>query len=63
MSTGLSVDVMSQDILHATVRTPFGRFGGAPAVVRPDDLAWTTIKVPLALAPTLENTAANGCRS
>src|SRR6185369_2158281 len=36
------------------VRTPFGRFGGALAEVRPDDLAATAIRGVLAKAPGLD---------
>ncbi len=30
---------MTESYLYAATRTPFGRFGGALAEVRPDDLA------------------------
>ena len=33
---------MSDCYLYTAVRTPFGRFGGALAGVRPDDLAATS---------------------
>ena len=42
--------------LYATARTPFGRFGGALADVRPDDLAATAITGVLAKAPDLDPT-------
>jgi acetyl-CoA acyltransferase len=40
--------------LYAAVRTPFGRFGGAFAGVRPDDLAATALGAVLAQVPALE---------
>lgn len=40
--------------VYAAVRTPFGRFGGALAGVRPDDLAATAITGVLAKAPQLD---------
>jgi len=40
--------------LYAAVRTPFGRFGGALADIRPDDLAATAIAGVLAKAPDLD---------
>ena len=40
--------------VYAAVRTPFGRFGGALADVRPDDLAATAITGLLAKAPGLD---------
>ena len=36
------------------VRTPFGRFGGALAGVRPDDLAASTLKALLERTPDLD---------
>lgn len=39
------------------VRTPFGRYGGALASVRPDDLAAHSIRALLARAPQLDPTA------
>jgi acetyl-CoA acetyltransferase family protein len=39
--------------LYAAARTPFGRFGGALAGVRPDDLAATALTGVLAKAPDL----------
>ncbi|WP_037909536.1 thiolase family protein [Actinacidiphila yeochonensis] len=43
--------------LYAATRTPFGRFGGALAGVRPDDLAATAITGLLARTPGLEPAA------
>jgi acetyl-CoA acyltransferase len=40
--------------LYAGVRTPFGRYGGALAGSRPDDLAATVITAVLAKAPALD---------
>jgi acetyl-CoA acyltransferase len=40
--------------VYAASRTPFGRFGGALADVRPDDLAATAISGVLAKAPDLD---------
>jgi acetyl-CoA acyltransferase len=40
--------------IYAAARTPFGRFGGALAEVRPDDLAAGVISAVLARAPGLE---------
>ncbi|MBZ5739466.1 thiolase family protein [Nocardioides mangrovi] len=45
---------MSSAFLYAAARTPFGRFGGALAEVRPDDLAATAISGVLAKAPGLD---------
>ncbi|WP_028643599.1 thiolase family protein [Nocardioides sp. URHA0020] len=45
---------MSSAFVYAAVRTPFGRFGGALAEVRPDDLAATAISGVLAQAPGLD---------
>jgi acetyl-CoA acetyltransferase family protein len=45
---------MSSAFLYAAVRTPFGRFGGALAEVRPDDLAAVAITGVLAKAPSLD---------
>jgi acetyl-CoA acetyltransferase len=38
---------MTAAYLYDAVRTPFGRFNGALAGVRPDDLASYAIKAPL----------------
>ncbi|MCB0907008.1 MAG: thiolase family protein [Nocardioidaceae bacterium] len=43
--------------VYAAVRTPFGRFGGALAGVRPDDLAATALQGVLARAPDLDPAA------
>lgn len=43
--------------LYATARTPFGRFNGALAGVRPDDLAASAIRSLLAKAPDLDHAA------
>ncbi|TXR57004.1 thiolase family protein [Quadrisphaera setariae] len=40
--------------LYASARTPFGRFGGAMAGVRPDDLAATALSAVLEKAPSLD---------
>jgi acetyl-CoA acyltransferase len=45
---------MSDAFLYAAARTPFGRFGGALAEVRPDDLAAVAISGVLAKAPGLD---------
>ncbi len=45
---------MTASYLYASARTPFGRFGGALAGVRPDDLAATALRGALAKAPTLD---------
>src|SRR4051795_6157757 len=46
---------MTDAFLYAAARTPFGRFGGALAEVRPDDLAATAIRGVLAKAPALDH--------
>ncbi|PZH17435.1 acetyl-CoA C-acyltransferase [Streptomyces sp. NTH33] len=48
---------MSDAYLYAAVRTPFGRFGGALAGVRPDDLAATALTGLLDRAPDLDRAA------
>ncbi|MDX3086668.1 MULTISPECIES: thiolase family protein [Streptomyces] len=48
---------MSDAHLYAAVRTPFGRFGGALAGVRPDDLAATALTGLLDRAPGLDREA------
>ncbi len=48
---------MSDAYLYAAARTPFGRFGGALAEVRPDDLAAAAITGVLAKAPSLDPAA------
>ncbi|CAN5249385.1 thiolase family protein [soil metagenome] len=45
---------MTSAHLYAATRTPFGRFGGALAGVRPDDLASTALAGVLAKAPELD---------
>jgi len=45
---------MSTSFLYAAARTPFGRFGGALADVRPDDLAATALSGVLAKVPDLD---------
>jgi acetyl-CoA acyltransferase len=48
---------MNAAYLYAATRTPFGRFGGALADVRPDDLAAGVLKELLAKAPSLDPAA------
>jgi acetyl-CoA acyltransferase len=48
---------MSSAYVYAAARTPFGRFGGALADVRPDDLAAAAVSGVLAQAPTLDPAA------
>ncbi len=48
---------MSHAFLYAAARTPFGRFGGALAEVRPDDLAATAIGAVMGAAPALDPAA------
>ena len=48
---------MTSAFVYAATRTPFGRFGGALADVRPDDLAATAVSGVLAKAPALEPAA------
>ncbi|WP_345464189.1 thiolase family protein [Nocardioides marinquilinus] len=45
---------MTDAYLYAATRTPFGRFGGALAEVRPDDLAAAAVTGVLAKAPGLD---------
>ena len=45
---------MTSAFVYAAARTPFGRFGGALADVRPDDLAATALTGVLAKAPGLD---------
>ncbi|QWF22578.1 thiolase family protein [Nocardioides sp. LMS-CY] len=45
---------MTAAFVYAALRTPFGRFGGALAEVRPDDLAATAIRSVLAKTPELD---------
>jgi acetyl-CoA acyltransferase len=46
--------VVNDAYLYAAVRTPFGRFGGALAAVRPDDLAAMVLDVVLRQVPALD---------
>lgn len=55
MSEGPSVASMNQSFVYATVRTPFGKFNGALAGIRPDDLGSAAIKAVLAKAPDLDH--------
>ena len=48
---------MTDAFVYAAVRTPFGRFNGGLAGVRPDDLAASVIQSLLAKAPGLEASA------
>ena len=48
---------MTESFVYAASRTPFGRFGGALAGVRPDDLAATALSGVLAKAPGLDPAA------
>src|SRR5690242_453908 len=45
---------MADAFVYAAARTPFGRFGGALAEVRPDDLAAGVVTAVLAKAPSLD---------
>jgi acetyl-CoA acyltransferase len=45
---------VTDSYLYAAVRTPFGRFGGALAGVRPDDLAATALAAVLDRVPALD---------
>src|SRR4051794_5380200 len=51
---GRRLEGMTSAFLYAAARTPFGRFGGALAEVRPDDLAATALKGVLGKAPGLD---------
>src|SRR3954454_16258670 len=48
---------MTASFLYAAARTPFGRFGGALAEVRPDDLAAIAMTGVLAKTPALDPAA------
>lgn len=48
---------MTSSFVYAAARTPFGRFGGALADVRPDDLAATALRGVLDKAPGLDRAA------
>ena len=45
---------MTSSHLYASARTPFGRFGGALADVRPDDLSAHTLTAVLDRVPGLD---------
>ncbi|WP_139005733.1 thiolase family protein [Arthrobacter crystallopoietes] len=45
---------MNQAYLYDAIRTPFGKFGGGLAGVRPDDLAAEVVKASVARAPGLD---------
>lgn len=47
----------SPAFLYASVRTPFGRYGGALSGIRPDDMASATLTALLTQAPGLDPTA------
>ncbi|MGW3375994.1 thiolase family protein [Streptomyces hydrogenans] len=48
---------MSASYVYAAARTPFGRFSGALAGVRPDDLAAAAVSAALAKVPALDPSA------
>ncbi|BCL28629.1 thiolase family protein [Streptomyces aurantiacus] len=48
---------MVASFLYSAVRTPFGRYGGALAEIRPDDLAATAVSAVLGKVPTLDPAA------
>lgn len=48
---------MTDAWIHAAIRTPFGKYGGALAEVRPDDLGATALTSLLALTPRLDPAA------
>ncbi len=48
---------LSESYVYAAARTPFGRFGGALAETRPDDLAAVALSGVLAKAPALDPAA------
>lgn len=48
---------MTEAFLYTAVRTPFGRFNGALAGTRPDDLAAAVIRAALAKVPALDPAA------
>ena len=45
---------MTSAFVYDAIRTPFGRFGGGLAKIRPDDLAATVIKAVLDRSPRLD---------
>jgi len=55
--TGASSTGGANCFVYAAARTPFGRFGGALAEVRPDDLAAVAVQAVLAKAPSLDPAA------
>ncbi|MGW3106224.1 thiolase family protein [Streptomyces sp. NPDC001100] len=48
---------MVASFVYSAVRTPFGRYGGALAEIRPDDLAATAVTAVLGKVPTLDPAA------
>jgi acetyl-CoA acetyltransferase family protein len=50
----METELVSSAYLYAATRTPFGRFGGALADVRPDDLAASALRGLLAQVPDLD---------
>ena len=48
---------MGASFIYDAVRTPFGRYGGALAGIRPDDLAATTLRALLGRSPGLDPAA------
>ena len=48
---------MNDAFVYDAVRTPFGRFGGALATTRPDDLAALVVRTIVERAPGLRATA------
>jgi len=53
----MSSAYVTSAFVYGAVRTPFGRFGGALAEVRPDDLAATVVTGALARTPELDPAA------
>ena len=53
-SNGQSLQATAYAYVYDALRTPFGRFNGALAKVRPDDLAATVLKAVLARSPELD---------
>ncbi|MEU6559358.1 thiolase family protein [Nocardia nova] len=52
-----SVEEVTEALLYTAVRTPFGRFNGALADTRPDDLAAAVIRAALTTTPELDPAA------
>jgi acetyl-CoA acyltransferase len=48
---------VSSSYVYSAVRTPFGKFNGALAEVRPDDLAAGVVKAAMAITPDLDPSA------